>query len=559
MKSTVTLLSLVFFSLLIKAQVGINTTDPKGTLDVTSVNNTGLVIPRVANVESVTDGNGNPPVDGTTVFDLSRNSTCFYQNSRWVCIEEDSSGQFVLNEIINISYDSSSNIDYIKASNTATSDYLGWIVSLSDDGNTMAVASRQRSSNAGAAYVFIRTGTTWSQQAFITASNANNTDFFSNGLSLSGDGNTLAVGAFGEDSNATGINGNEADNSASSSGAVYVFIRTGTTWSQESYIKASNAEGDDDFGWSVALSYNGNTLAVGARSEASSATGVNGDETNNSASNSGASYIFTRVGTTWSQEAYLKASNTNGGGFFGHAVALSDDGNTLAVGANFESTTILQSGAVYVFTRSGITWSQEAFLKASNPGNGYTFGDSISFSSDGNIMAVGAMREGSATSGIDGDQTDTSAYGTGAVYLLSRSGTTWTQTVYFKASNPGGFYNFGYAVSLSNNGNALLVGCNREDSNATGINGDQNNTSASNSGAAYIFINEGGVWTQNAYIKASNTNGSDRFGTGISISGTGELLAIGAYAERSNATGINGDQTNNSLVNAGAVYVYSSN
>lgn len=559
MKKIITLLSFLFFSLLIKAQVGINTTDPKGALDVTSVNNTGLVLPRVANVESVSDGNGNPPVDGTIVFDMSRNSTCFYQNSKWVCIEEDGSGQLTLNEIISINYDSSSNIDYIKASNTATNDYLGWSVSLSDDGNTMAVGARQRSSNAGAAYIFIRTGTTWSQQAFITASNTNGSDFFSNGLSLSGDGNTLAVGAFGEESSAIGINGNEADNSASDSGAVYVFTRTGTTWSQEAYIKASNAEADDDFGWSVALSYDGNTLAVGARAEASNANGVNGDQTNNSSLNSGASYIFTRVGTTWSQEAYLKASNTSFFIFFGHSVALSDDGNTLAVGANFESTTVSQSGAVYVFTRSGTTWSQEAFLKASNPGNGYTFGDSVSFSSDGNIMAVGAMREGSATNGIDGDQTDTSAYGTGAVYLFSRSGTTWTQTVYFKASNSGANYNFGNSISLSNNGNALLVGSNREASNATGVNGDQNNTSATNSGAAYIFINDGSVWTQHAYLKAPNTNGSDRFGTGISISGTGELLAVGAYSERSNATGINGDQTNNSLLNAGAVYVYSSN
>ncbi|PTX61010.1 FG-GAP repeat protein [Kordia periserrulae] len=559
MKNIITLLSFLFFSLLIQAQVGINTTDPKGTLDVTSVNNTGLVLPRVTNVESVTDGNGNPPVDGTIVFDMSRNSTCFYQNSKWVCIEEDGSGQLTLNEIISINYDSSSNIDYIKASNTATDDYLGWRVSLSDDGNTMAVGARQRSSNAGAVYIFIRTGTTWSQQAFITASNTNASDFFSNSLSLSGDGNTLAVGAFGEDSSATGINGNEADNSASDSGAVYVFTRTGTTWSQEAYIKASNAEGDDDFGWSVALSYDGNTLAVGARSEASNANGVNGDQTNNSSLSSGASYIFTRVGTTWSQEAYLKASNTSLFIFFGHSVALSDDGNTLAVGANFESTTVSQSGAVYVFTRSGTTWSQEAFLKASNPGNGYTFGDSISFSSDGNIMAVGAMREGSATSGIDGDQTDSSAYGAGAVYLFSRSGTIWTQTVYFKASNSGANYNFGTSISLSNNGNALLVGSNREASNATGVNGNQNNTSASNSGAAYIFINDGSVWTQHAYLKASNTDGSDRFGTGVSISGTGELLAVGAYSERSNATGINGNQTNNSLLNAGAVYVYSSN
>jgi hypothetical protein len=111
-------------------------------------------------------------------------------------------------------------------------------------------------------------------------------------VALSADGNTMAVGAPWEDSNAIGVNGNQAGNSSPASGAVYVFSRSGSTWLQQAYVKASNTEGGDFFGWSVALSADGNTLAVGATNEASNATGIGGDQTNNSASNAGAVYLY---------------------------------------------------------------------------------------------------------------------------------------------------------------------------------------------------------------------------------------------------------------------------
>lgn len=131
------------------------------------------------------------------------------------------------------------------------------------------------------------------------ASNTDANDSFGS-LALSGD--TLAVGAANEDSNATGVNGNQADNTTGNSGAVYVFVRTGTTWSQQAYLKASNTDAGDNFGFSVALS--GDTLVVGAPREASSATGVNGNQADNTAAASGAAYVFTRTGTTWTQQAY---------------------------------------------------------------------------------------------------------------------------------------------------------------------------------------------------------------------------------------------------------------
>ena len=125
-------------------------------------------------------------------------------------------------------------------------------------------------------------------------------------MAVSGD--TVVVGAHGEDSSATGVNGNQSDNSAADAGAAYVFVRSGTTWSQQAYLKASNTGAGDYFGCSVAVS--GDTVVVGAYGEDSSATGVNGNQADNSATDAGAAYVFVRSGTTWSQQAYLKASNT---------------------------------------------------------------------------------------------------------------------------------------------------------------------------------------------------------------------------------------------------------
>jgi ABC-type transporter Mla maintaining outer membrane lipid asymmetry permease subunit MlaE len=132
--------------------------------------------------------------------------------------------------------------------------------------------------DSGAVYVFTRTGSTWAQQAYVKASNTGAGDYFGTSVALSTDGSALALGAYLEDSSATGVNGNQADNSASASGAVYVFNHTGSMWAQQAYVKASNTGAGDYFGTSVALSADGSTLAVGAYVEGSNTTGVNGNQ-----------------------------------------------------------------------------------------------------------------------------------------------------------------------------------------------------------------------------------------------------------------------------------------
>ena len=149
------------------------------------------------------------------------------------------------------------------------------------------------------------------------------------GRSVAVSGDTVVVGADGEESNATGINGDQDDNSASYAGAAYVFVRNGAIWTQQAYLKASNTDTFDRFGISVAVS--GDTVVVGAFYESSNATGVNGDQNDNSAQYAGAVYVFVRDGTTWTQQAYLKASNTDMGDEFGASVAVS--GDTVVVGA----------------------------------------------------------------------------------------------------------------------------------------------------------------------------------------------------------------------------------
>jgi hypothetical protein len=396
------------------------------------------------------------------------------------------------------------------------------------------------------------------QQAYLKASNSGFIDSFGSSVAISGD--TVVVGAYNEDSSATGIDGNQSSNSAPAAGAVYVFTRSNNTWTQQAYLKASNTDVEDDFGSSVSIS--GDTLVVGAGTEDSNATGINGDQSNNDSSNSGAAYIFVRSGTTWNQQAYLKASNSGPNDRFGATVGISGDtvivgslresSNATGVNGNQHDESMYESGAAYVFVRSGTTWTQQAYLKASNTGEGDFFGYPLGISGD--TVVVSAYQEDSMATGINGDESDNSRQNSGAAYVFIRDGTTWSQQAYLKASNTDELYGdqFGFSIAIS--GDTVVVGANLEASNATGVNGDQNDESASGSGAAYVFTRSGSIWSQQAYLKASNTEQSDEFGSSVAISGN--TIVVGAQYESSNSTGIDGDQNNNSATGAGASYVF---
>jgi hypothetical protein len=172
------------------------------------------------------------------------------------------------------------------------------------------------------------------KQAFLKAINAEAYDSFAYIVALEGD--TLVVGALYEDSTE---GGDESNNASFAAGAVYVFTRSSGVWSQQAFLKASNAGASDHFGTSVALE--GDTLVVGAPYEDSFGAG---DQGNNAASNAGAAYLFTRSNGSWTQLAFLKATESSGGDYYGSSVAV--DGDTLMVGAIH---TDLGIGAAYLW------------------------------------------------------------------------------------------------------------------------------------------------------------------------------------------------------------------
>ncbi len=504
--STYIILVTLFMTYQAVAQVGIGTTSPKGMLDVTATN-TGLVLPRVANCLTVTAVDGGTPEKGTVVFDTGRNALCYYVNNRWMCNGLTSEGNFTTY----LPYDQK--YTYFKASNTDLYDYFGSSVALSNDGLT------------------------------------------------------LAVGSNSEDSNATGINGNQFSNTALSSGAVYIFKNTGGVWAQEAYIKSSNSEASDGFGVSVGLSENGNTLVVGAYNEASNATGVNGNETDNSIVGAGAAYVFERAGATWSQTTYLKASNTETTDNFGFIVEISGNANTIGVVSRNEDSSAtgingnqgdngaLNSGAVYVFTRSGGTWVQQAYIKQSNTDANDSFGRDISINYDGSVLAVGATSESSNATGVNGNQADNSEISSGAVYLFKRVGAIWSQQAYLKSNNSDSGDLFGWSVDLSGIGDILAVGAIYEDSDTSGVNSIPTNTPVTY-GAVYVFQNNAGTWGQDFYIKPNYVGGSDGFGYVVRLNEDATSLVVGASSEDSKATGINGDTADDTSNASGCFYKF---
>jgi len=484
---------------------------------------------------------------------------------------------------------------------------------MSGDGNTMAAGAPFESGGAagvngnqsdnsvyaaGAVYVFVRQGDSWTQQAYVKASNPGQNDHFGSSVALSKDGSTMAVAAHWEASAATGINGNQNDDSIPQAGAVYVFTRTGTTWTQQAYVKASNTgkadEGNvagdgDQFGFSLALSGDGNTLAVGAITEDGGAQQINGNDKDDSAQSAGAVYVFNRTATTWRQQAYVKGATVEAGDLFGFSMGLSDDGNTLAAAAFNESGSgrgvnpphdnkFGGSGALFVFTRQNGSWSQQAYIKGSRsePSDGFGFATSIS--ADGNTIAVGSGDEACLTPGIDPPGCADDAppnrganIWVGAAYVFVRNGSTWREQTFIKAPNARPYNSFGVRLALSGDGNTLAVSSYLEDNAARGVRPPQvqqfliqeifnawreHKNEAEESGALYVFTRTGVTWTAGAYIKSANNDAGDEFGSAVAVSGDGRTIVAGAHQEDSAARGVNGNQADNSAADSGAAYVF---
>lgn len=471
-------------------------------------------------------------------------------------------------------------IGYFKSVNPTDFSFMAYSLALSDDGTTFAFGepytpnsssgingdrNNVSGSSVGAVHVVTKNGSSWDYD-YIKADFPDNNDYFGESIDLSDDGNILVVGASGEDSISSR---NPMDNSENDSGAVYVFERSGGSWSQKDYLKASNLGNGDSFGRRVAVSGDGDTIIVGADWEDSSSQGIDGAQDDGS-SNSGAAYVFRESGGYYLEEAFFKSHNSQAGDRFGSDVDISDDGNTAIVSAFNEDSFVTgvnttaemgdsgaaDSGAVYLFTRSGSTWTQDLFIKASNTDAGDKFGTAISISGDGRTLVAGAPEEQSSETGINGLGFDNSGTLRGAAYVFSDLSGSWQQEAYVKASVSGDADQFGAYVTLSDDGNVLVVGAEYEDGPSAGFNGDQNSDGGSESGAAYVFKRDTGSWSETEYLKAPNADNNDNFGGGVSLSGDGQSLLISAPGESGGIAYDGGDQSDNSSNTSGAIYLY---
>jgi hypothetical protein len=459
-----------------------------------------------------------------------------------------------------------SRVTYIKASNPVASDAFGGGIGVTADGTRFIVGAFQQGAASGAAYVFVRSGETWVEEAILKAAIADAGDQFARSMDISNDGMTVAIGANLEDSGSI----DPSNNSLPGTGAAYIFVRTGTIWSQQAYLKASNPGASDNFGTSIALSGDGNTLVVGAYGEASATAA---DPADDSAPAAGAAYVFTRAGTTWTQRAYLKASNTESADRFGEDVAISADASTLAVSAPLEGSiaqgiggdqldnSAIEAGAVYVFARVGAAWQQHAYVKASNTaltdatGSYDQFGWSVSLSATGDTLAVGARLEASAATAINGDEQDDGAGGAGAVYVFTRTAGSWSQQAYIKAPNTTANDFFGESVGLSADGNTLAITAPFEDSGATGLGTAPADDSVPNSGAVYVLGRSGTTWSHRAFLKATNTQAGDSI-SAVGMSADATTIVLGAGDEDSGSAGVDANGLDNSASNSGAAYAY---
>lgn len=463
---------------------------------------------------------------------------------------------------------------FVKSTNAGFSDYFGRAVAVSADGSTLAVGANYEdgastlvnglyndaASISGAVYVYRRFGGVWAIEAYIKASNTGASDEFGVALALSDDGSTLAVGARHEDGTGLGV-GAIDDDGGIDCGAAYVYQRTGTTWAFEAYIKASNTGNDDEFGNSLALSGDGNVLAIGARLEDSSSSLVGG-ASNEGATDSGAVYVYRRM-IGWSFQAFLKAGQTSPFDEFGSALALNQNGSVLAIGAHLEDSNgrgagtvpnelTTGSGGVYIY-RHAAGWSLDEFIKAPNTGREDEFGVSVALSSDGNVLAVGAQHEDGGGDGV-GPAFDESAPESGAAYVYRFAGSSWRAEAFIKAPNSDFNDQFGLVLSLSRDGSTLAVGAPLEDGGSLGVDG-LFNEDAFDAGAVYIYRALASSWGFDAYVKASNTGTGDNFGTSVALSANGRFLAASSVNEDSDAAAINGTP-NEDFGNSGAVYLY---
>ncbi len=357
-------------------------------------------------------------------------------------------------------------------------------------GDTIIVAAPLHDgsgADSGAVHAFVRSGGGWAYQSeLITLGGVAGGDLFGLGLAISG--NTVIVGAPGDDDNGAG------------SGAAYVFVRTGTTWAQQTKLLPLDGAAGDNFGAGVSI--DGDTVVIGA------------DLDDDGGDASGSAYVFVRSGTVWTQQQKLTALDASPADQFAFSVSIS--GDTIVVGASADDAPAVNSGSAYVFVRSGTAWSQQARLTASDGAADDLFGTAVAVSAE--TALVGA-RLADAPGAVDA----------GATYAFVRSGTSWTQQARLVATDATSRAAFGTSPALV--GDTAVIGA-----------FDANTPDGADAGSAYIFVRSGAHWTQQGKILDPAPAAGDFFGNSLAFAG--QEVVIGARGDAAGGT------------NTGAVFVY---
>src|SRR6056300_73002 len=372
----------------------------------------------------------------------------------------------------------------IVPSDVSANAQFGERVGISSDGNTVVVGARKADGtspdanfDSGAAYIFTKSGGSWDTGTRIVASDAQAGDYFGRTVAISGDGNTVIAGAYYEDGPPSAP--------VSGQGAAYIFNRTGGSWDTCTRIRATDPETQDFFGEYVAISGDGNTAIVGARTEDGPPSSPVG--------NSGSVYIFTRTNGSWDTGTKITNPDPGPNDYFGFGIAISGDGNTAIVGAYQDdgppSAPAPDSGSVYIFTRTNGSWDTGTKIRAPNPGPGDWFGFIVSISSDGNTFITGANNEdGPPSAPVDRQ---------GAAYIFTRTNGSWDTGTKIEASDAQLYDHFGSGVAISSDGSTAIVGAYNE--------GGPPSAPAGGQGAAYIFEIDTSSLTVSKPITADGT------------------------------------------------------
>jgi len=444
-------------------RVGLGYPQPKETLEVDGAVRLGT------NAD-------NDPAPGTIRWNATTEDFEGYTGSGWKSLVKNKSwGSYTTNEH-----------QSLLASDGAANNHFGFDVAIGEEHAIVGAPwTNDNGPYSGSAYVFKRTGTTWMQEAKLIALDGSEDDQFGNSVYLSGD--YAIIGAPNDDVNGT------------YSGSAYIFLRSGTSWSQQAKILPSDGAAGDHFGYCVSIS--GDYAVVGSYNDDDNGT------------NSGASYIFVRSGSTWSQQAKLLPLDGAANDFFGYSVAIS--GDHVIVGAYQDDVNGGSSGSSYIFIRSGSTWSQQDKLLPLDGATNDLFGYNVAISE--NYAIVGAP--------LDDDNGENS----GSAYVFQRIGTNWSQQVKLLPADGAAHDQFGVSVSISVD--LSIIGANTDGDNG------------SDSGSAYVFQRIGAdYWTQQVKLLASNGAASDYFGQSVSI--FGENAIVGAYAQDENGS------------NSGSAYIF---